>query len=138
MQKRSQEEKQRREAIEAKENNAKGIDIDLIKEWISHNTEAMLKHQDLKEYRDKQVAQKDKVEAEMLEEGDRLTEALIEKEKLEFEKEELEARPEGERDEGRLLEIDDNLNDLNLAISGITETLDMLQEAVEFVQSNLN
>lgn len=74
----------------------------------------------------------------MLEEGDRLTEALIEKEKLEFEKEELEARPEGERDEGRLLEIDDNLNDLNLAISGITETLDMLQEAVEFVQSNLN
>ena len=35
MQKRSQEEKQRREALEARENNAKGIDIDLIKEWIA-------------------------------------------------------------------------------------------------------
>lgn len=56
MQKRSQEEKQRREALEARENNAKGIDIDLIKEWISHNTEGMLKHQELKEYRDKQLA----------------------------------------------------------------------------------
>jgi len=70
MQKRSQEEKQRRDAFEAKENAAKGIDIDLIKEWIHHNTEGMLKHQELKEYRDKQVAQKDKVESEMLEEGD--------------------------------------------------------------------
>ena len=56
MQKRSQEEKQRREALEQKDNTAKGIDIDLIKEWISHNTEGMLKHQELKEYRDKQVA----------------------------------------------------------------------------------
>lgn len=138
MQKRSQEEKQRREALEQKENTAKGIDIDLIKEWISHNTEGMLKHQELKEYRDKQVAQKDKVEAEMLEEGDRLTEALLEKEKLEMEKEDLEARDGDGRDEGRLLEIEDNLKDLNMAITSNTETLDMLQEGLEFVQSKLN
>jgi hypothetical protein len=98
----------------------------------------MLKHQELKEYRDKQVAQKDKVEAEMLEEGDRLTEALIEKEKLEFEKEELEAKPKEERDEGRLLEIDDNMKDLDMAITSVTATLDLLQEALEFVQSKLN
>ena len=118
---------------EAKEYNAKGIDIDLIKEWISHNTEGMLKHQELKEYRDKQLAQKEKVEAEMLEEGDRLTEALIEKEKLEFEKEELEALPKEERDEGRLLEIEDNLKDLALAVTCNTETLEMLQETLEFL-----
>jgi CII-binding regulator of phage lambda lysogenization HflD len=124
--------------LEARENNAKGIDIDLIKEWISHNTEGMLKHQELKEYRDKQLAQKEKVEAEMLEEGDRLTEALIEKEKLEFEKEELEALAKEERDEGRLLEIEDNLKDLVMAVTSITETLDMLQETLEFVQSKLN
>jgi len=86
----------------------------------------MLKHQELKEYRDKQVAQKDKVEAEMLEEGDRLTEALIEKEKLEFEKEELETKPKEERDEGRLLEIDDNMKDLDMAITSVTATLDLL------------
>lgn len=98
----------------------------------------MLKHQELKEYRDKQVAQKDKVEAEMLEEGDRLTEALIEKEKLEFEKEELETKPKEERDEGRLLEIDDNMKDLDMAITSVTATLDLLQEALEFVQSKLN
>ena len=98
----------------------------------------MLKHQELKEYRDKQLAQKDKVEAEMLEEGDRLTEALIEKEKLEFEKEELEAKPKEERDEGRLLEIEDNLKDLDMAVTSVTATLDLLQEALEFVQSKLN
>jgi len=138
MQKRAQEEKVRREAFEARENQTKGIDLDLIKEWISHNTEGMLKHQELKEYRDKQVAQKDKVEAEMLEEGDRLTEALIMKEKLEFEKEELEAMAEDKRDEGRLLEIDDNFRDLELEVTSITETLDMLQETLEFVQSKLN
>ena len=77
----------------------------------------------------KQLAQKEKVEAEMLEEGDRLTEALIEKEKLEFEKEELEALPKEER-EGRLLEIEDNLKDLTMAVTSITETLDMLQETL--------
>ena len=74
----------------------------------------------------------------MLEEGDRLTEALIEKEKLEFEKEELEAQPKETRDEGRLLEIGDNLNDLAMAVTANTETLDMLQEALEFVESKLN
>lgn len=43
----------------------------------------------------------------MLEEGDRMTDILIEKEKLDFEKEELEAAPEDQRDEGRIIEIDE-------------------------------
>jgi len=47
------EEKVRREQIEQKELSSKGIDIDLIKEWITQNTEAMLKHYDLKEYLEK-------------------------------------------------------------------------------------
>jgi len=42
----------------------------------------------------KQVDQKNQLENEMLEEGDRMTEILIAKEKLDFEKEELEAAPE--------------------------------------------
>ena len=41
----------------------------------------------------------------MLEDGDRLSEILVQKEKLEFEKEDLENADE--KDEGRLLEIDD-------------------------------
>ena len=47
----------------------------------------------------------------MLEEGDRLTEILVQKEKLLFEKEELEEQEE--KDEGRILEIDDIINDLD-------------------------
>ena len=45
----------------------------------------------------------------MLEEGDRMTEVLIQKEKLEMEREEIEES--ADKDEGRLLEIDDNLKD---------------------------
>lgn len=67
----------------------------------------MLQNQELKEYLEKQHDQKDKVENEMLEEGDRMTELLILKEKLEYEKEELEAMPVGQQDEGRVLEIED-------------------------------
>jgi len=74
----------------------------------------------------------------MLEEGDRMTELLVMKEKLEFEKEELEALPEDQRDEGRILEIDDQLKDIGFEISSITETLDMLEETLEFVQSKVN
>ena len=47
----------------------------------------------------------------MLEEGDRLTEILVQKEKLLFEKEELEEQEE--KDEARILEIDDIINDLD-------------------------
>ena len=96
-----------RDKLEEKELQTKGIDIDLIKDWISSNTDAMLKNQELKEYLDKQQEQKSKLEDEMLAEGDRMTEVRIQKEKLEFEKEEIESRPEGEKDEGRLLEIED-------------------------------
>ena len=106
----------------------------MIKAWITSNTEAMLKHQELKEYLEKQNDQKDKLENEMLEEGDKMTDLLIMKEKLEFEKEELENT---NKDEGRILEIDDNLKDISLEINSITETLDMLEEALEFVQDKV-
>ena len=105
----------------------------MIKAWITSNTDAMLKNQELKEYLEKQLAQKDKVETEMLEEGDRMTELLVMREKLELEKEELEALEDDQKDEGRILEIDDQLKDISLEITSITETLDMLEETLEFV-----
>ena len=51
----------------------------------------------------------------MLEEGDKMTELLIEREKLEYEREENEGK-----DEGRVLEIDENLKDITLEINSIT------------------
>ena len=69
----------------------------------------------------------------MLEEGDRMTELLISKEKLMMEKEDLEEAEGESKDEGRLLEIDDQLKDIALEINSITETLDMLEETLEFV-----
>ena len=74
----------------------------------------------------------------MLEEGDRMTELLVMREKLELEREELEALDDDQKDEGRILEIDDQLKDISLEIASITETLDMLEETLEFVQSKVN
>lgn len=55
LQQRALIEKEKRAKLEEQENEAKGIDIDIIKAWITSNTEAMLKHQELKEYLTKQV-----------------------------------------------------------------------------------
>lgn len=55
LQKRAAEERQRKLEQEAKEAESKGIDIDLIKEWINSNTEAMLKNKELQEYLEKQT-----------------------------------------------------------------------------------
>ena len=86
----------------------------------------------------KQVDQKNQLENEMLEEGDRMTEILIAKEKLDFEKEELEAAPEDQKDEGRIIEIDEQLKDMAMEINSITETLDMIEETLGFVQEKSN
>ena len=53
LQKRAAEERQRKLEQETKEAESKGIDIDLIKEWINSNTEAMLKNKELQEYLEK-------------------------------------------------------------------------------------
>ena len=50
LQKRALEEKERRAKQEELENESQGIDIDPIKAWITSNTDAMLKHQELKDY----------------------------------------------------------------------------------------
>ena len=138
MQKKALDERQRRADQQEKEAASKGIDMDLIKDWITYNTDAMLKHEELKDYQQKQIEQKEKIESEMLEEGDRLTEILIQKEKLDFEKEDLETMPEDQKDEGRFFEIEDQLRDFGLEIESITQTLDDQQETLEFIQSKLN
>ena len=97
-----------------------------------------MRHQELKEYLEKLNSQKENIEDEMLEEGDKMTELLVYKEKLEFEKEELETIPEEERDEGRILEIEESLKDIFLEINSITETLDMLEENLNYIENQVN
>ena len=48
----------------------------------------MLKQQELNEYLKKQIAQRDEIEDDMLKEGDRLTDLIVQKERLEYEMEE--------------------------------------------------
>jgi chromosome segregation ATPase len=98
----------------------------------------MMKHYELKEYMDEQMDKKDKLENEMLEEGDKITDLLLMKEKLELERELLMEQAEDKRDEGRLLEIDDNLKDIALEVESITQTLDMLEQTLSYVQSKVN
>jgi hypothetical protein len=43
LQKKVREEKERRLREEERENNAQGVDIDSIKDWINMNTEQLLK-----------------------------------------------------------------------------------------------
>lgn len=54
----------------------------------------------------------------MLQEGDRLTELMMQKERLELEREQL--VEEGSQDEARLLEIDAELEDVVLESDSIT------------------
>jgi Leucine-rich repeat (LRR) protein len=140
LQKKVREEKERRQKEEEKEMNAKGVDIDSIKDWINLNTEQLLKQQELGTYLKKQVDAREEIEEEMFSEGDRLTELSIQQERLEFEQLAiLEARESGEEyDEARDLEIEVELEDIATESSSITQTLDTLEEHLNFVNNKIN
>lgn len=90
--------------------------MDSIKDWINLNTEQLLKQQDLKEYLNKQIKQREEIEDEMLGEGDRLTELMIEKERMEFEMLDLDEQ----EDEGRRMELEAELEDIVIESESIT------------------
>lgn len=72
------------------------------------STEQLLKQQELKEYLKKLHSQKEEIEDEMLTEGDRLTELIVLKERLEDESNELNSYiADGkEYDQVRLIEVE--------------------------------
>ena len=76
----------------------------------------------------------------MLEEGDRLTELSVLKERLELELQVIEdAEQNGEDfDEGKKIEIEAELDDINLESNSITQTLDILEQNLEFIQGKMN
>ena len=76
----------------------------------------------------------------MLEEGDRLTELSVLKERLELELQVIEdAEQNGEDfDEANKIEIEAELDDINLESNSITQTLDILESNLEFIQGKMN
>lgn len=74
-----------RQREEQEEMDQNGIDVDVIKDWIKLNTEALLNQQELTTYLKDQRKTQNEIEEEMLQEGDRLTELMVQKERLEAE-----------------------------------------------------
>jgi len=75
----------------------------------------------------------------MLEEGDRLTDLILQKERLEYEMEENATAPDngGEFDEARQLEIEAELEDVVTESDSITATLDVLEEHLDHVETKV-
>ena len=95
----------------------------------------MLKQKELGDYLKKLYGDKEDIEDEMLTEGDRLTELILEKERLESEMNAINVCiDEGiEYDEARRLEIERDLEDVVLESDSITATLDTLDEHIDYV-----
>ena len=87
-----------------------------------------------------QLTAKEEIEDEMLTEGDRLTELMVQKERLEYEQESfIEAEEQGEEvDEARQLEVEAELEDVVMESESITQTLDTLDEHLAFVTQKIN
>jgi chromosome segregation ATPase len=115
--------------------DSKGIDIDAIKDWIKQSTEALLNQQELRNYLREQRKARDDINEEMLQEGDRFTELMVQKERLELEREQI--IEEGSTDEVRLLEIEAELNDVVIESDSIDQTLDTLEEHYRYVSDKI-
>ena len=83
--------------------------------------------------------QREEIEEDMLKEGDRLTDLIMQKERLEFEMETNANAEEngGTFDEERQLEIEGELEDVCLESDSITATLDVLEEHLEHVENKI-
>ncbi len=99
-----------------------------------------MKQQELNEYLKTQIKQREDIEEDMLKEGDRLTELIIEKERLEYEMEANSNAEEegGSFDEAKQLEIEGQLEDVCLESDSITATLDVLEEHLDHVEVKIN
>ena len=66
---------------ENQEENRIGINVEVIKDWIKDNTSKMLENRRVREDLEKQIIERDRIEDEMLECGEALTEITLEKER---------------------------------------------------------
>lgn len=118
MQKKIYEERMRKEMEKQEDYEKKGIDIDRIKQWITDNTDRMMQHQELKDAMEKHNGEKQRIEDEMFQEGDKLNLLIIDKDRKELEKQSLElsATDGDEVNEGRIIELEEEIYQVTLQI----------------------
>lgn len=93
----------------------------------------MLENRRVREDLEKQIKERDKIEDEMLECGEQLTEVTLEKERK---VQEL-ADYEGE-DEGYMLEMEEELDAIEQGENMIVETLESLDTTLDYVNGRIN
>ena len=96
----------------------------------------MLECRDLKDQLEKQVDERERIEEEMLGLGDKLTDLLLQKERKEAEKAEYEC--ESEIDEGKLYELEEELDNVCMEMQNITDSLDNMDETLDFINKKIN
>ena len=136
MQKKIYEERYRKELEKNEELERKGTDVDRIKQWIQDNTDRMLRHNELKEAMERHASESRRIFDEMVAEGDKLNRLMIAKDRKEIEKQDLElAEP---LDEGRIIELEEEIYQASLEIERVTEALDSLEETLRFHDERCN
>ena len=79
--------------------------------------------------------EKESIEDEMLAEGDKLIDLQLKKERKEMEKIDLES--EIEKDEGNMIELDEELYSLCAEINNITDQLDSMDQTLDFINKKI-
>ena len=135
MKKRIEEQRQKREQERLDESEKSGVDIDLIKNWIHMNTQKMLLHRDVKERMEANISERERIEDEMLAEGDKLIDSQIKMERLEMEKESLEN--EQNPDEGKIYEIEEEMDRIQTDIKNFEDELDSKDQTLSFINKKI-
>eukprot|EP00347_Sterkiella_histriomuscorum_P016618 403352497 len=135
-QKKVMEERMKRDQEKKEEYESKGIDVERIKTWITENTNRMLDHRELTEQMEQQLEKKEQIEEEMLTEGEKLANLMIEKDRMEIEMQQSEV--DDAPDEGKILELEELHYLKSIEVDQITEHLDSLDETLSFVNNKVN
>lgn len=100
----------------------------------------MLRHNELKDAMERHNQEKDRIEDEMFNEGDKLDRLMLEKDRKELEKQNLELIAEQAEvpDEGPILELEELIYQLTMEIQNVNETLESLEETHKFHSDKLN
>jgi chromosome segregation ATPase len=100
----------------------------------------MMLHQELKEEMENHEKVKTQIEDEMFVEGDKLNALTLEKERKELEKQGLEmaAADTPDFDDGRILELEEEIYQVDAQIGNITDHLESLEETYEYHSKKLN
>ena len=81
----------------------------------------MLKHSELQDAMQRHNNEKERIENEMFQFGDKLNEIMLDKERKDIEKQQLEIMEEiDEESEGRIIELEEEIHQIIMEIANIT------------------